>query len=96
MELSTAIKRIIESGKIEMGVEKVLKNISEGKSKIIIISSNCPDKKKIEERCKIENTPYVVSKLTSLQLGEACGKPFLVSCISVLDTGSIDIKELIA
>lgn len=94
MELSVAVKRILESGKVEFGSRKTVENLANGGAKLVIISSNCPDKKKIEENSKIAEIPLLNSKMTSLQLGEMCGKPFLVSSICVLDAGAVNIKEI--
>jgi large subunit ribosomal protein L30e len=96
MDMITALKRIIETGKIERGSEKALDNLASGKAKMVVIALNCPKKlrEKIENRAKIDNVPLLVFPGTALQLGEVCGKPFLVASLTVLDAGTVSLKDL--
>jgi large subunit ribosomal protein L30e len=61
-----------------------------------VISNNCPKKtaQQISHYARIGNTPLVIFSGSSLQLGELCGKPFLVSCVCVLDMGSINASDI--
>jgi len=96
METDALIKKIIETGKIDFGSNKALKNIKKGKAKAIILSKNCPKKirQDIEYYAKIEKIPLIVFPGTSLQLGEVCGKPFTISSITITDLGRISLSEL--
>lgn len=94
MELSVAVKRILESGKMEFGSKKTIEKVKNGEAKFVVVSSNCPDRKKIEESSKIAEVQVIASKLTSIQLGKLCGKPFLVSSICVMDAGAVNFKEI--
>ena len=96
MEIITAIKRIIETGKVEFGSASTVKNIINDKAKIVIIASNCPKKEKesIEKYAKIGEIPVIQYPGTALQLGEVCGKPFLVASLSVIDAGNVLLTDL--
>lgn len=96
MELNAGLKRMIETGKVDFGTEKTMKNLMSGDAKLIVIASNCPRKARteLEKSAKIENIPIIRYPGTSLQLGEVCGKPFVVASLSVLDSGSVPIGEL--
>lgn len=96
MEINAALKRIVETGKIDFGSEKTVKNILAGKAKLVIIASNCPKKIKddLENYVKIENVPLVKYPGTALQLGEVCGKPFVIAALSVTDMGSVQLGDL--
>ena len=96
MDISTALKRIIDTGNVDFGSEKTVKNVISGSAKLVVISSNCPKKIKeqIEKYCGIENVPIIKYSGTSLQLGEACGKPFLIASLTVIDGGSVSLGEL--
>jgi large subunit ribosomal protein L30e len=96
MDLNTALKRIIETGKVNFGSEKTVKNIMNGSAKLVVIASNCPKpiREKVEKYAKVEEIPVVNYPGTALQLGEVCGKPFLIATLSVLDAGSVPLEEL--
>ncbi len=96
MSLETKIKRIIKTGKIEIGSNKAIDNLKKGKAKAVIITENTPKKIKedINYYAKMAKTPIVTFKGTPIKLGEVCGKPFVIAAISIIDTGGIKLKEL--
>jgi large subunit ribosomal protein L30e len=96
MEISAAIKRIVDTGKIDIGTRKTVGDLMHGKAKAVVVSSNCPDgiRSDIKQYSKISKTPVINFPGTSLQLGEACGKPFVVSAISIINPGSVSIRDL--
>lgn len=96
MEITAAIKRISETGKVIMGSKATVENVNEGKAKAVIVANNCPKsaRRDIEHKAGLAGTPVVEYPGTSLQLGEACGKPFVVASIAVLDLGSVPLAEL--
>ena len=90
------IKRLMETGDIKLGSDVTIKSMKNGSAKAVILSVNCPkDKaneiKKLSEENKIRVYVYPG---TSLELGEACGKPFPVSAIAVKNQGDADISQL--
>jgi large subunit ribosomal protein L30e len=96
MDLNVALKRIIETGKAEFGSEKTVKNIVEKKAKAVVIASNCPKeiRERVENNASIAEVPIIKYPGTSLQLGELCGKPFLIASLAVLDSGNVQLSEL--
>lgn len=96
MDLNVALKRIIETGKAEFGSEKTAKNINEKKAKAVVIASNCPKdiSENLNSRAEIAGVPVIKYPGTSLQLGEVCGKPFLIASLAVLDSGNVQLSEL--
>ena len=97
MDLTGAIKRIIQTGQVQYGVKTAQKAITMGKAKLIILSSDCPKRlrQNMEKNSKIAQIPIVNYSGTSLELGETCGKPFLVSNLTVLDSGAVNLSELV-
>ena len=96
MDVTAAIKRILKTGKVEYGKNKAIENILNGKAKAVIITKNTPketkeDVKNYAKEAKIKIIEYPG---TALELGEVCGKPFLISSLTVLDEGDVDIKNL--
>jgi len=92
-ELRTAIK----TGKVLIGSKSTLKSLRLGKSKMIIIASNCPlnIREDIEYYCKLSSTPYYVYPGSSWELGALCGKPFMVAALSINDPGESNILSLV-
>ena len=96
MDLNLALKRIIETGKVDFGSEKTVKDIMSGDAKLVVIAANCPKaiRAQVEKCAEIGSVPVIKYSGTALQLGEACGKPFLIAAMTVLNPGSVSIGEL--
>ncbi|MFH0986900.1 MAG: 50S ribosomal protein L30e [Candidatus Micrarchaeota archaeon] len=96
MDIITGLKRVLKTGKIEIGMNKTANLVKNGKAKVVIISENCPktSREDIMHYAEISGTPIVEFRGTSLELGEICGKPFVVSGIAVTDCGDVKVKEL--
>ncbi len=90
------IKRLMETGKVTLGSETTIKAMRSGKARAVIISSNCPKERELEilELAKSSGIRAYRYPGTSLELGEACGKPFPVSAIAVMDPGDADLTKL--
>ena len=96
MDVTTAIKRILKTGKIEYGSKKAIENTLNGTAKAIITAKNCPKETKqdILTYTKQAKIPLIEYKGTALDLGEICGKPFLVANITILNEGDVDISKI--
>ena len=93
MDINKALKTAVTTGKVLFGFEQTMKSVDAGKAKLIIVSSNCPDKHLalIE---KNKNVPSHRFNGTNIELGSACGKPFSISILSVLSAGNSEILAL--
>jgi len=87
-DISRSLKSAVATGKVKFGLSETKKAMSTGTAKLIIVSENCPDD---ELRSGIAKVKVVVYPGDNLALGAACGKPFAVSSLVVLDQGSSDI-----
>lgn len=96
MDINTAIKRIIRTGKVEYGNKKAVNLILNNKAKLVIVSSNCPRDilQDIEHYSKLTNTPVFKYNGTSLELGEVCGKPFVIANLTVIDFGDVNLTDI--
>ena len=93
MDINKALKTAVTTGKVVFGFEQTLKALNTGKAKLIIVSSNCPDKQ-MNIIVKNKNVPFHRFKGTNIELGSACGKPFSISVLSVLNEGQSEILAL--
>jgi large subunit ribosomal protein L30e len=93
MDLAHALKVALESGKVTLGVTESRAAAEERKAKLLIVASTCPDAKLRGERA-IRKVPIYHYDGTAVQLGQACGRPFPVSAMAILDPGTSAILSL--
>ncbi|MCI4339763.1 MAG: 50S ribosomal protein L30e, partial [Thermoplasmata archaeon] len=78
---------------VRVGVHEALDSAKAKKAKLLIVSRTCPEKSLTGER-KYDKIPIYHYEGTALELGAACGKPFPISALAVLDPGSSAILTL--
>jgi len=91
--INSRLSLVMKSGKYTLGTNSVLKSLRSGKSKLVIISQNCPPlrKSEIEYYAMLAKAGVHHYSGNSLDLGTACGKYFGVSVLSITDPGDSDI-----
>eukprot|EP01036_Dinobryon_divergens_P044736 gene44736-59723_t len=96
--VNARLQLVMRSGKAALGYKTTLKTLRGTKSKLVIISSNCPAIRKSEieyyamlSKCQVHH--YAGN---NSDLGTACGKYFRVSMLSVTDSGDSDIMRIIS
>ena len=93
MDINKALKTAVTTGKVVFGFEQTVKALTAGSAKLVITSSNCPD----EHLAQVHKYKDVATHRFSgnnIELGSACGKPFAVSMLSVLNEGDSEILAL--
>ncbi|MDR2204395.1 MAG: 50S ribosomal protein L30e [Nitrososphaerota archaeon] len=97
INIDKAIALAVKTGKVSFGANSALQNAKTGKAKLIILASNCPKdiKDDIEYYGKISKVPVIVYKGTSMDLAEVAGKLFIISALSVRESGDSDILKII-
>ena len=96
IDINKAIASTVKTGKVWFGANNAIKNVKVGKAKLVIIAENCPKniREDIEYYCKFSKIPMIIYKGTSLDLGAACGKPFMVSALTIREPGDSDILKV--
>lgn len=96
IDVNKAIATTVKTGKVFFGAKNTIKTAKLGRAKLMIVAANCPEKirKEIEYYCKLSKIPMIVYNGTSIDLGAACGKPFMVSALTVRTPGDSDILKL--
>jgi large subunit ribosomal protein L30e len=96
MDLNKQISMVVKTGKVELGCSKATDAAKAGKARLIVISSNCPEphKSSILYNAKVSEVPVYVYSGTSMDLGAACEKPFLVAALTVKEPGDSEILKL--
>jgi large subunit ribosomal protein L30e len=97
IDVDKAIGTAVKTGKVVLGAENAIKNAQTGKAKLIMVSANCPTEIRgdIEYYGKLSGVNVLVYNGTSIDLGMACKKPFMVSALTVKEQGDSDILKLL-
>jgi len=96
IDVNKQLRIAIKSGAIEFGAKDALEASKSGKAKLLILSSNCPERYKndIISNAKLTGIPIHTYHGTSVDLGVACEKPFVISALSVKKEGNSEILKL--
>ena len=91
--INTRLALVMKSGKYSLGYKTTMKTLRQGKSKLILISNNCPAlrKSEIEYYAMLAKTGVHHFHGDNNELGTACGRYYRVSVLSVTDPGDSDI-----
>jgi large subunit ribosomal protein L30e len=93
MDFNASLRRAIKTGDVLLGQNKTEQCIQEGKAQMVVVAENCPAK--FKETIKGNENIFVYTfEGSSVQLGKACGKPFMVSALAVINPGESDILSL--
>jgi large subunit ribosomal protein L30e len=94
-DLANNIRLAVDSGKVALGVNKVMDSVKENKAKLIVVAAkNRADiLQDIHHASKISNVKTVTFEGDSMELGAVCGKPYSVSVLSVIEEGHSKILE---
>jgi large subunit ribosomal protein L30e len=97
INIDKSIALAVKTGKVSFGVNSALQNAKTGKAKLIILASNCPKtmKNDVEYYGKISKIPVITYKGTSMDLAEVAGKLFIISALSIRESGDSDILKII-
>jgi len=96
IDINKAITTTVKTGKVLFGAQSAVNNAKIGKAKLIVVAANCPQKirEDIQYYCKLSNIPMIIYNGTSIELGAVCGKPFVVSALTVRELGDSSILKL--
>lgn len=96
IDVNKAIATTVKTGRVLFGVNNAVKNVKTGRAKLIVLAVNCPKRVRedIEYYSRLSAVPVVIYNGTSIDLGAVCGKPFMVSALTVRESGDSDILKL--
>ncbi len=93
MDFNASLRRAIKTGDVLLGQNKTEECIESGKARMVVVAANCPAD--FTQSLKTREDLFVHTfEGSSVALGKACGKPFMVSALAVLDPGESDILSL--
>jgi len=96
INVDKAIATAVKTGKVSFGASAALQNAKTGKAKMIILAANCPKdiKEEIEYYCKLSRVPVMTYKGASMDLAAVCNKLFIISALSIRETGDSEILKV--
>jgi large subunit ribosomal protein L30e len=97
IDVDKALASVVKTGKVTFGANSALQNAKTGKAKMIVLASNCPKdiKEQVEYYGKISKVPVMTYKGTSIDLATVCNKLFIISALSIRETGDSEILRAI-
>jgi large subunit ribosomal protein L30e len=93
MDLAHALKVALETGTVKIGLTETRAAVDAKKARLLIVAKSCPDAQLTKERA-IGKVPIYHYDGSAVDLGQACGRPFPISAMAVLDPGSSAILTL--
>jgi large subunit ribosomal protein L30e len=88
MNLVKAIRSAVDSGNVILGTKETLNLVMSGEVKYVVVASNCEAgaKEDLARFAEISGVEVQEFDGSSIELGEVCGKPFVVSMLAVLES----------
>ena len=93
INVDRALRSSIRSGKVVLGSNKTIETGQSGQAKLIIYAADCPQD--VRDRLESMETPIYGYQGMGRDLGSACGKPFSVATLAVIEPGESDIMALL-
>ena len=96
MDVNRALRTAVQTGTVLIGTKETLRSIDEGKARLIVLANNTPGEwgARIEQRARDRGVPLYRFQGSNGELGPACGKPFSVASLAVLEAGESDVLAL--
>ncbi|HOB17119.1 MAG TPA: 50S ribosomal protein L30e [Candidatus Methanoculleus thermohydrogenotrophicum] len=93
MDFNASLRKAVKTGTVFLGQNKTRECIEEGKARLVVVAKNSPES--VKNIVKDTETPVYVYEGSSVQLGKACGMPYVVSALAVIEPGESDILNVV-
>lgn len=93
VDLNRALRSAIKTGEVIIGANRTIGAAENGNAQLVILASNPPR----EVRMKIEKSGVPVFNYAGngVDLGLACGKPYVISALAIINPGKSDITGVL-
>ncbi|MCM1986497.1 MULTISPECIES: 50S ribosomal protein L30e [Methanococcoides] len=89
INIDKALIKVIRTGTVIMGANRTIEAAVKNEAKMVVLASNCPAN--IREQIEATSVPILDYAGTGVDLGPACGKPFTIATMAIMDAGESDI-----
>ncbi len=85
IDVARALKLAVDTGDVRFGVKQVRQVAKQGKARLVVVALNC--------QADLSGLGAKVFPFpgTNAELGAACGKPFSISVLAILNPGESNI-----
>ncbi len=87
VDIARALKTAATTGDVRFGLAETMKALKKGEVKLVVVSANCPP----GEIASGASPRRLVFGGTNVELGSACGKPFPISALAIVNPGESNI-----
>lgn len=93
INIDRALRSSIKTGKVVLGSNSTVEIGSSGQAKLVICAADCPT----DVRVQLESMDVPIYGFEGMgkDLGSACGKPFSVATLAVIEPGDSEIMALL-
>lgn len=94
MDIGREIRKAAETGKVLFGTDRAIQAVKTGEAKLVILASNAPQKTKedIQYYTGLSGIATHYYEGSAVELGTACGKPFIISVVTVISPGESNLR----
>jgi len=93
MDFETSLRRAIKSGSVLKGQKSTKECVQAGKAQMVVVAGNCSEEFR-QFLADQEDLFVYTYEGSSMLLGKACGQPFMISALAVVEPGESDILNL--
>ena len=93
INIDRALRSSIRTGNVVLGSNLTLEAGATGKAKLVISAADCPED--VAGELKRADVPVYSYPGRGADLGSACGKPFSVAALAVIEPGDSEIMALL-
>lgn len=86
-DINKVLRSVLSTGKVLIGGKQTHDAVMNGKAQVVVLASNCPEKTINETK----GIPVIKYPGTGVDMGVACGKPFSITALAVLEPGESEI-----
>lgn len=95
-EKQREIRRAVDTGNVLFGSRQGENRVKHGQGKLLILTRNTPRyaAERLQHVAGMAEIPVYTYEGSGLELGEICGKPFVISTLLVLDAGKSKVLDI--
>ncbi len=96
MDVNRALRNAAATGTVNLGYKETLAAIETKKAKLVVLADNAPAEivGNIETATRAHKVPVYRYGGKNTELGPACGRPYSVAVLSIVDAGDSDVLQL--
>lgn len=96
MDINRALRSATQTGTVVLGLNESLRMILEKKAKLVVLADNAPEAAiaQVKAATSKAKVPIYNYQGKNTELGPACGRPYSVAVLSVIDAGDSDVLQL--